>query len=124
MDRISSCTTRQWVPTSFVWKPFLPHLSIHSTERKSLLASSMRAKPEDIRLTATAKHNVLAHRVTALSEMLKQLLFIADRYIAIDISLTCGTTAFDIFLGNSKSRKQKKQDINLIQIKSSVNSRL
>lgn len=59
----------------------------------------------------TAKHGVLAHRVTVLSEMLKQLLFIGDRYIAIGISLTCRTTTFQIFLGNGKSRNQKnKQD--------------
>lgn len=58
----------------------------------------------------TAKHGVLAHRVTVLSETLKQLLFIGDRYIAIGISLTRRTAAFHIFLGNGKSRNKKKQD--------------
>lgn len=90
----------------------------------SFLASSTSAKPEDFRLITTAEHGVLAHRVTVLSETPKQLLFIGDRYIAVDIALTCRTTAFDIFLGNGKSRNQKNQYKKLIQMKSSVNSKL
>jgi len=44
-----------------------------------------------------------------LFETLKLLLFIGDRYIAADISLTCRTAVFDIFLGNDKSRTKKKK---------------
>lgn len=48
-----------------------------------------------------------------LFETLKLLLFIGDRYIAADISLTCRTAVFDIFLGNDKSRTKKKSRIKI-----------
>lgn len=73
-----------------------------------------------------AKHSVLTHSYCSFRDAQTAVVY-CDRYIEIDISLTCRTTGFDIFLGNGKSRskkKKKKQDKTLIQMKSSVNSRL
>lgn len=56
----------------------------------------------------TAKHNALAHRVTALSQTLQQLLLTGDRQIAAGISVACRTAALDIFPGNRNQEKKNK----------------
>lgn len=56
----------------------------------------------------TAKHNALAHRVTALSQT-QQLLLTGDRQIAAGMSVACRTAALDIFPGNGNQKKKKAE---------------